>query len=55
MTAPWSGSFAWKRSDQSVYEYACHEANYSMYNTLKGARFLERKMMKERSEGLEGE
>jgi len=54
-TAPWSGSFAWKRSDQSVYEYACHEANYSMYNTLKGARFLERKMMKERSEGLEGE
>lgn len=49
-TAPWSGSYAWKRSNKNVYEYACHEANYSMYNTLRGARFLERRMMAERGE-----
>jgi len=54
-TAPWSGSFAWKRSDNSVYEYACHEGNYSMYNTLKGARFLEQKMIAERTQAQEGE
>ncbi len=47
-TVPWSGSYAWKRSDQLLYEYACHEHNYSMDNTLKGARFLEQQMIEER-------
>ena len=26
------------RLDELIYEYACHEANYSMFNVLSGAR-----------------
>ena len=25
-------------NDQAVYEYACHEGNYGLYNILAGAR-----------------
>jgi hypothetical protein len=39
--APWSGEYAWRRSDNKVYEYACHEGNYAMSNILRGARLLE--------------
>ena len=28
-------------NDQPVYEYACHEGNYGMYNILAGARAAE--------------
>ena len=38
---PWSGEYIWKRSPVNVYEYACHEGNYSMGGTLRGARVLE--------------
>ena len=37
----WSGRYTWKLSDSKVYEYACHEGNYSMGNILRGARLLE--------------
>ena len=40
-TAPWSGEYAWPASGDRVYEYACHEANYSFRGILKGARILE--------------
>lgn len=40
-TAPWSGEYVWRATDQPVYEYACHEGNYSMGNILRGARRLE--------------
>ena len=40
-TAPWTGQYLWKASDESVYEYACHEGNYAMENVLRGARLLE--------------
>jgi hypothetical protein len=40
-TAPWSGEYSWRASDEKVYEYACHEGNYSMLGILKGARLLE--------------
>jgi hypothetical protein len=26
------------RFDQPIYEYACHEANYSLTNILRGGR-----------------
>jgi hypothetical protein len=43
-TKPWTVSFPLKRSkDYSVYEYACHEGNYYMYNALSGARAEEKK------------
>ena len=34
-TAPWSGEYSWKASDEIVYEYACHEGNYAMGNILR--------------------
>ena len=40
-TAPWSGEFVWKASQDKVFEYACHEGNYAMGNILRGARLLE--------------
>ena len=40
-TAPWSGEYVWPASDNRVYEYACHEANYSFQGILGGARVLE--------------
>ena len=40
-TAPWTGEYTWPASDNRVYEYACHEANYSFGGILRGARLLE--------------
>lgn len=40
-TAPWSGELAWPATDQRLYEYACHEGNYSFQGILRGARILE--------------
>ena len=34
---PWTFSVPMQRSDQPLYEYACHEGNYGMYNILAGA------------------
>ena len=41
-TAPYSGELPWPKTDSHLYEYACHEGNYSMGNTLRGARRLEK-------------
>jgi len=30
-----------KKSDQRVYEFACHEGNYALRNILAGARQAE--------------
>ena len=40
-TAPWSGEYVWPSTETRVYEYACHEANYSFGGILRGARILE--------------
>jgi len=37
-TASWSGQVPFNKMDELVYEYACHEANYSLFNVLSGAR-----------------
>jgi len=37
----WSATSAMTRTSARVFEYACHEANYSMLNALRGARFAE--------------
>ncbi|MDA1092293.1 MAG: hypothetical protein O3A25_03315 [Acidobacteria bacterium] len=39
--APWSGEYVWPATNDKVYEYACHEANYSFGGILRGARVLE--------------
>ena len=41
-TSPWGGQVPFKRFDQLLYEYACHEGNYAMFNVLSGARYQER-------------
>ena len=39
-TGPWTASFPMDRdSEYEIYEYACHEGNYSVENALTGARF----------------
>ncbi len=35
---PWTGEYAWPATDELLYEYACHEANYALENVLRGAR-----------------
>ena len=37
----WGGDYPWPASDNKVYEYACHEGNYSFGNIMRGARILE--------------
>ncbi len=39
--APYSGELPWPKTAGKSYEYACHEGNYAMGNTLRGARLLE--------------
>ena len=39
---PWTAEIPMRRGDQPLYEYACHEGNYSMEGILSGARADER-------------
>jgi hypothetical protein len=42
-TQPWTMQFPLERDDAyGMYEYACHEGNYAMFNILSGARADER-------------
>ena len=38
---PWTGEYTWPATDQPIYEYACHEANYALGDILRGARTRE--------------
>lgn len=38
---PWSGEYLWRSTEAQLYEYACHEGNYSLGAILRGARLLE--------------
>ena len=35
---PWTGEYTWPATNEPVYEYACHEANYALGDVLRGAR-----------------
>ena len=39
---PWSAEVPWKLTEGPIFEHACHEGNYGLYNTLAGARAEER-------------
>jgi hypothetical protein len=41
--APWTVQLPMTRTDEPIYEYACHEGNYGMFNMLKGARAQEQR------------
>ncbi len=40
-TQPWSGEMPLNLTDDRLYEYACHEGNYSLPGVLAGARLFE--------------
>jgi hypothetical protein len=41
-TRQWTAAIPMARTDEQIYEYACHEGNYGMVNLLKGARMQEK-------------
>ena len=41
-TRPWKGELTFERTDQPIYEYACHEGNYSVLNMMRGYRAAEK-------------
>ena len=40
-TAPYTVMMPFRRTDGPLFEYACHEGNYGLYNILAGARKFE--------------
>jgi hypothetical protein len=40
-TRPWTVAVPYLRTDEQMFEYACHEGNYGMEGILSGARFQE--------------
>ena len=40
-TRPWTASIPMTKTDGRIFEYACHEGNYSIVNMLAGARAKE--------------
>jgi hypothetical protein len=53
--APYSGEFTWPQTADRLYEYACHEGNYSLGNILRGARILERETLAKRAAAPTGQ
>jgi hypothetical protein len=41
-TRPFTAIVPMRKSDQPIYEYACHEGNYAMASILAGARAAEK-------------
>jgi hypothetical protein len=42
-TRPWSAEIMMRKTTGPLFEHACHEGNYGLYNTLAGARLEEKK------------
>lgn len=40
---PWTAILPMTKTDDQIYEYACHEGNYAMTGILRGARATDRK------------
>ena len=45
-SAKWSASIPMTKTDELIYEYACHESNYGMVGVLKGARYEDSQKVK---------
>jgi hypothetical protein len=45
-TQPWKGGLTMTRGTGNIYEFACHEGNYSLENMLRGYRAAERTSLK---------
>jgi hypothetical protein len=46
-TRPWSAEVPWTKTIGPIFEHACHEGNYGLYNTLAGARAEEKRAAEE--------
>jgi len=44
---PWSGELPLAKTKGPIFEHACHEGNFGLYNTLVGARLQEKKAAEE--------
>jgi len=51
---PWSGEMPMKKTIGPIFEHACHEGNYGMYNILAGARAEEKKAAEEAAKNTSG-
>ena len=49
-TQLWSAELSMKRIQGPIFEHACHEGNYGLYNTLVGARLEEQSAVEEAAE-----
>jgi hypothetical protein len=50
-TQPWMGETVMKRTDDQMFEFACHEGNYGLANILSGARVTEERAAKAARKG----
>jgi hypothetical protein len=44
---PWSGELPLAKTNGPIFEHACHEGNYGLYNSLVGTRLEEKKAAEE--------
>ena len=46
-TRPWTAELPMRKTSGPLFEHACHEGNYGLYNTLVGARLEEKRAAEE--------
>ena len=46
-TRPWTAELPMRKTAGPLFEHACHEGNYGLYNTLVGARLEEKRAAEE--------
>jgi hypothetical protein len=46
----WTGEYPWVKTNENLYEYACHEGNYSLGGMLRGAREKEKEDAQKKTE-----
>ena len=42
-TKPWKAMIPWNKTDDQIYEYACHEFNYDLVHLMHGSRLRQAK------------
>jgi hypothetical protein len=53
-TRPWTFMLPWERDDTyTLYEFACHEANISIGNSLRGERLLDQRAAQAAAKGTQ--
>jgi hypothetical protein len=51
---PWTAEMLMQQTKGPLFEHACHEGNYGLYNTLVGARLQEKKAAEAAARGEKG-